>query len=144
MIIKTDQLKSEYVSSVYVRDNSFVSTGGYMYWKFPLPKVVIKDATGLGANEKIMLTPYKVEVVDGNTDFDITIETDYVIVKPKPAVQQDCYVGNPSMEASNHPLKFIKYYYTLNGSNVEKTCAELVTDNDYVWLNYIGDGFEID
>lgn len=146
MIIKTDQIKSEYVSSVYQMENNILtSTPAYIYWKFPLPKIILKDNTGLAENEAIMITPYKVEVVDGNTDFDITVDGDYVVVRPKPAVAGYCYVGNPSMEASNHPLKFIKYYYVLNGSKVEKTCAELASDDtNYVWLNFVADGFIID
>lgn len=144
MIIKMNQFKSEYVSSVYVHKNS-QPTPGYVYWKFPLPKFILKDNTGLAENEAIMITPYNVEVLDGNTDYDITVDGDYVVVRPKPAVVEHCFVGNPALNDSNHPLNFIKYYYTLNGVNVEKTCVEIAGDSDdYICLNGVSDGFEID
>ena len=146
MIIKTDQIKSEYISSVYQMENNMLTaTPSYIYWKFPLPKVLLKDNTGLAENEAIMISPYKVEVIDGNVDFDISVEGDYVVVRPKPAVLEYCYVGVPSLDFSNHPLKFIKYYFVLNGSEVVKTCAELVSDEENcIWLNFVADGFIID
>ena len=148
MIVKLKDIATEYSASVYQKYN--VSNNGpyqykYLYWKFPLPKFFTTSVYGLEEGEAWLIEPYKIEVLEGNTAFDISIENGYVVVRPTPASIIYVYVGAPALNDSNNPMRYIKYYFELGNDKLSKTCAEMALDEtSYHWFNPFVDGFMLD